>query len=107
MNAMEFKLLGPVEIVIDETPVAIGASRQEIVLALLLLEANHVVSVSRIIDALWGESPPKTARSQVQITVSALRQLLGDDVIVTRPPGYLMKANQESLDLERFRQLVE
>jgi DNA-binding SARP family transcriptional activator/tetratricopeptide (TPR) repeat protein len=107
MKAMEFKLLGPVEVVIEGTAVAIGASRQEIVLALLLLESNHVVSVARIIDALWGESPPKTARSQVQITVSALRQLLSEDVIVTRPPGYLMRVNDGSLDLERFRALVE
>ena len=76
-------------------------------LALLLIEANHVVSVGRIIDALWGDSPPKTARSQVQITVSALRQLLGEDAIVTRSPGYMMRANEECLDLERFRQLVE
>ena len=102
---MEFRLLGPVEVVINDKPVAIAASRKQITLALLLLEAGHVVSVDRIIDALWGDEPPRTARSQVQITISALRGLLGEFEIVTQPPGYMIKAPPESIDLACFQKL--
>ncbi|WP_165966398.1 BTAD domain-containing putative transcriptional regulator [Actinomadura sp. 7K507] len=84
----------------------IAASRQQITLALLLLEAGHVVSVERIMDALWDGDPPRTAKSQVQITISALRRLLGESVIVTRPPGYLIKTPAEAIDLVRFEELT-
>jgi DNA-binding SARP family transcriptional activator/tetratricopeptide (TPR) repeat protein len=103
---MEFRLLGPLETVIDDNSVTIAASRQQVALALLLLEAGHVVSMERIVDALWGEEPPRTARSQVQITISGLRRLLGGSVIVTRPPGYLIKAPPECIDLVRFEGLL-
>lgn len=103
---MEFRLLGPVEVVIGGNPVAIGAARQEIILAQLLLDRGHVVSVDRLIDAVWGYDPPKTAKSQIQITVSALRQLLGSDVIVTRPPGYLISIPREALDVAQCQLLT-
>jgi DNA-binding SARP family transcriptional activator len=107
---MEFRLLGPVEVVLDDEPVGIAAARQEIVLTMLLLEANRVVSVSRLVDALWDEEPPLTAKSQVQISVSALRRLLArpDDssVITTRSPGYLIRVPDEALDLRRFELLA-
>lgn len=103
---MKFRLLGPVEVVIDDQPVVIAASRQQITLALLLLGAGHVVSTDRIVDALWGEKPPRTARSQVQITISALRRLLGECVIVTQAPGYLLKVPDECIDLACFEELT-
>jgi DNA-binding SARP family transcriptional activator len=105
---MEFRLLGPLEVVVDGSAVAVPvwASRQEILLGLLLLEANRVVSMDRLIDALWSGRPPRTARAQVQITVSSLRHLLGDDVITTRPPGYLIQVPAQALDLARFDSLV-
>jgi DNA-binding SARP family transcriptional activator/tetratricopeptide (TPR) repeat protein len=107
---MEFRLLGPVEIVLDSEPTAITAARQETVLAVLLLEANRVVPVSRLVDALWDDEPPTTARSQVQICVSALRRMLapaGDGVaIMTRPSGYLLRLPENVLDVERFNALV-
>jgi DNA-binding SARP family transcriptional activator/tetratricopeptide (TPR) repeat protein len=64
------------------------------------------VSVERVIDALWGGDPPRTARSQVQITISALRRLLGESVIETRPPGYLINAPGEGIDLVCFEKLT-
>lgn len=106
---MEFRLAGPVELVLDGEPVSITAPRQEIVLAMLLLEANHVISVGRLVDALWEEAPPRTAKNQVQITVSALRSLLGDargEIIATRSPGYLIRVPDEALDLKRFELLA-
>lgn len=104
--ATEFRLLGPIEVVIDGLPVPIAAPRQEIILAMLLLRANQVVPLGRMVDALWADSPPRTAKSQVHITVSALRKLLGAEVIVTRPPGYLIRMPSETLDLERFEILA-
>jgi DNA-binding SARP family transcriptional activator/tetratricopeptide (TPR) repeat protein len=103
---VEFRVLGPLEVVCDEKSIAISPGRQETVLALLLLEANHIVSVARLIDALWADNPPRTAKSQVHITVSALRQTLGEKVIETRSPGYLIQPGNGALDLECFEILV-
>jgi DNA-binding SARP family transcriptional activator len=106
---LEFRLLGPVEIVLDGEPSSLAAPRQEIVLAMLLLEANRVVPVSRLVDALWDETPPHTAKSQVHISVSALRRLLGPrgaEVILTRSPGYLIQVPDDALDLKRFEALA-
>lgn len=103
---MEFRLLGPVEAVNNGKPVAIGGIRREVVLAKLLLEHGHVVSVDRLIDALWGYRPPRTAKSQVQITIAALRQLLGPNAIVTRWPGYLMSPPLDALDVAEYERLI-
>jgi DNA-binding SARP family transcriptional activator/tetratricopeptide (TPR) repeat protein len=103
---LEFRLLGNLEVSKEEAPVVITARRQEILLALLLLDAGHVVTMGRIVDALWAENPPKTARVQVQITVSALRQLLGDELIETRPPGYVIRIPAGAIDLEQFEEMV-
>lgn len=105
-GVVEFRLLGPVEAIIDDKSVTIAGPRQEIVLALLLLEHDHVVSVQRLIDALWGDDPPRTAKSQVQITISSLRQLLSADIIVTRSHGYLISIQPDALDLARYEALT-
>ncbi|HEX6472245.1 MAG TPA: BTAD domain-containing putative transcriptional regulator [Streptosporangiaceae bacterium] len=103
---MDFRLLGPVEVVLDGEPFGLAAPRQEIVLAMLLLEANRVVSVSRLVDALWDDEPPPTAKNQVHISVSALRRRLGTRAgpqpILTRSPGYVIRVPDEALDLRRF-----
>lgn len=107
VGVVEFRLLGPMEIVINNKPGALASSRQQTALALLLLEAGHVVSVDRMIDALWGKEPPKTARIQVQITISALRRFLGEWLIITQPPGYLINAPPETIDLACFEKLTK
>lgn len=99
---MKFGLLGPVEVVADEGQVSIPAARHKIILCLLLLDVNRVVSVDRMIEAVWGDTPPRTARSQVQIIVHGLRQLLGLNVIVTSPPGYTIQIPDDALDLTIF-----
>jgi DNA-binding SARP family transcriptional activator len=104
-GALEFGVLGTLEVALDGIRVAL-APRQEVVLALLLLEADNVVSVDRMVDALWADDPPRTARSQVHITISALRRILGEGVIVTRPPGYSIQVPNSTLDLARFKDLV-
>src|SRR5579875_768829 len=102
---LAFGALGTLEVAIGGVRVAL-APRQEIVLALLLLEAGNVVSVDRMVDALWSDDPPRTARSQVHITISALRRIVSEGVIVTRPPGYSIHVPEGTLDLTRFRDLV-
>jgi DNA-binding SARP family transcriptional activator len=104
---MEFRILGPLEVVEEGQPVKLGGARQRALLAVLLTRANEVVSADRVIDELWGDTPPKTAANTVQYYVSQLRKALGADRIVTRPPGYLIRVEPGELDLERFESLVE
>src|SRR5215468_10002321 len=109
-GGMEFRLLGPFEVVRDGTPAGIGAARQRTVLATLLLASNRTVAVSRLIEALWDEDPPRTAKSQVHICVSALRRQLSDaggtSPIATRPSGYLISVPDDAVDVRRFEILV-
>src|SRR4051794_8711759 len=107
-EVVEFRLLGPLEAVVDGVPVVLGPPQQRAVLALLLLNANEVVSRDRIVDELWGERPPTTAAKLVQVYVSALRKLLDPDrdLLITRAPGYLLRVEAEQMDLQRFERLV-
>ncbi len=75
-------------------------------LAVLLLHANEVVSVDRLIDELWGRSPPATAGKILQVYVSRLRKELGDGRLLTRAPGYVLRADRSELDFARFEQLM-
>ncbi|MEE9562455.1 MAG: BTAD domain-containing putative transcriptional regulator, partial [Thermoanaerobaculia bacterium] len=108
---MDFRLLGSLEVEADGKPIDIGPPKQRAVLAVLLLNANEVVPTDRLIDLVWGEDPPRTAGHSVQMYVSELRKALEDGgtaaSIVTRPPGYLLKASSESIDVWRFEHLVE
>lgn len=91
-------------------PVDIGGPRQQIVLAVLLLEAGRVVTNERLIDAVWSTDPPATARSQIHICVSSLRRLLSDgraaSAIVTRRPGYVLVLGDDGLDVLTFADLA-
>ena len=104
---LEFRILGPLEVAADGEPLQLSGQKQRALLALLLLDANRVVSTDRIVDALWGAEPPRTAATSLQNFVSQLRKLLGSDVVVTKPPGYQLRIEPEQLDLERFTRLVE
>jgi len=104
---VEFRLLGPLEAVVDGAPVRLGPPQQRALLALLLLNANEVVSRDRIVDELWGERPPATAIKLVQVYVSGLRKVLAPDVLITRPPGYLLQVEPDAVDLDRFRRHLD
>ena len=105
---VEFRILGPLEVVRDGQVVKLGGALQRTLLALLLTSANGVLSVDRLIDALWGERPPREAQNALQYHVSQLRKTLGGpDVIETREPGYVVRVSPDELDLLRFEQLVE
>jgi DNA-binding SARP family transcriptional activator len=103
----DFRILGPLEVVDEHGPLQLGGQKQRAVLALLVLEANRVVSVDRLIDALWGEHAPRTAMTSLQNFVSQLRKLLGAEVLETRMPGYRLRVAPGELDVDRFRQLCE
>jgi DNA-binding SARP family transcriptional activator/glutamine cyclotransferase len=103
---MEFRILGPLEVREDGHPVPLGGSKQRALLASLLLHANEVVSRDRLIDELWGASPPATAPTALQVYVSQLRKALGRELILTQPPGYRIRVSDGELDLHRFERLV-
>jgi len=103
----DFRILGPLEVSDETGPLLLGGQKQRAVLALLLLEPGRVVSVDRLIDALWGEQPPRTATTSLQNFISQLRKSLGPEVLETKPPGYRLRVRPGELDLDRFRTLVE
>ena len=95
---MEFRILGPLEVVEDGNPVALGTLKERLVLGVLLLHANEFVSRERLIDDLWGEAPPPTARKAVNVYVSKLRKALsraGADPITTASGGYRLHVEPE------------
>jgi DNA-binding SARP family transcriptional activator/ABC-type oligopeptide transport system substrate-binding subunit/streptogramin lyase len=104
---VDFRLLGPLEVVANGRPVALGGAKQRSLLALLLLHANELVTRDRLIDELWGDRPPGTADHTLDVQVSRLRKALGpEELIVTQPPGYVLRVAAESIDVRRFEQLL-
>ena len=106
---MEFRILGPLEVVEDGRPLALGRLKERTVLAVLILHANEFVSRERLIDELWGVAPPATARKAVNVYVSKLRKTLGGnghDPIATADGGYRLVVDSDSLDADRMRSLV-
>jgi DNA-binding SARP family transcriptional activator len=101
---VEYAVLGPLEVRDDGRTIAIGRGKPRAVLALLLLNAGRVVSAERLIDELWRDDPPATAATALQVYVSKLRKLLGDDAIRTRAPGYVV--DQPPADLRAFERLT-
>ena len=99
---MEFQVLGPVEVREGGQPVPLGSGKERILLCVLLLHANKSVSVERLVDELWGESPPAHAIKLVQGYVSGLRKRLGADRLVTRRLGYLVRVGPSELDSAEF-----
>jgi DNA-binding SARP family transcriptional activator len=115
---IDFRVLGPLEVVRQGRTLEIGAGKRRALLAVLLLHANEVVSTDRLIDDLWNERPPATAPKIVQGYVSQLRKVLagetgrqdhsgeGGSVLLTRPPGYVLLLEDGQLDAHRFEGLL-
>jgi DNA-binding SARP family transcriptional activator len=103
---VEFRILGPLQVLDGETLVRIPGSKPRTVLALLLLHANEVVRTDRLVDDLWGEDAPRNASAALHTHVSRLRKALGPDVLARREWGYVLRANADAIDLHRFESLV-
>jgi DNA-binding SARP family transcriptional activator len=103
---VEFGILGPLEVWHDSRLLQIGGAKERALLAFLLLHAGEPVSVDRLIDELWGDSPPAAARKSVQVRVAGLRRALRSDVLLTRGDAYLVRLEPNQLDLHRFEQLL-
>jgi YVTN family beta-propeller protein len=106
-NGLHFRVLGRLEAYRDGVALDLGPRKQRAVLALLLLSANRVVSTERLIDDLWGDSPPSTARAALQVYIAGLRKALANDgaALLTRAPGYVLELEAGALDIERFAKL--
>jgi class 3 adenylate cyclase/DNA-binding SARP family transcriptional activator len=109
-QAMDFRILGPLEVLEEGRAVTLGGSKQRGLLALLLLHANETLTTDRLIEELWGDRPPPTAAKNLQMHISRLRKALatgaGSDLVVTRERGYELELDPERLDANRFEALV-
>ena len=103
---MEYRILGPLEVLDGGRPVVLSAGKPRALLLCLLLRANEAVSTDTLIDAIWGERAPSSAAKLVQVYISQLRRALGDGAIQTRPPGYLIRLAPDELDAARFERLL-
>ena len=106
---MHIRVLGPLEVSVDDRSVALGGSKQRAILAMLGLEANQPVTAERLIDGLWGEAPPASAPKMVQNYVWRLRGVLaeaGGAEILTRGRAYELRIDPELVDVHRLERLV-
>src|SRR5438093_742066 len=105
-TGVEFRILGPLEVWHEGRQAQIEGAKERALLAFLLLHAGEPVSVDRLIDELWGDSPPATARKSVQVRVAGLRRAIRGDVLLTLGDAYLVQLEPTQLDLHRFEQLL-
>jgi DNA-binding SARP family transcriptional activator len=108
---VDFRILGPLEVRANGDRLRLGGRKQRALLAVLLLNANEVVSRDRLIDVLWGEKPPPTASHTLDAYLSRLRKALASDGdgevrLVTLAPGYVLRIAPDQLDLTRFQRLA-
>jgi DNA-binding SARP family transcriptional activator len=104
---MEFRILGPLEVVEDGRPIPLDRKLSRALLAYLLLHANEPVSSDRLVDELWGEGAPKTAVASLQNYVSRLRKSIGRERLRLSSAGYVLRVDPEQFDLARFDRLVD
>jgi DNA-binding SARP family transcriptional activator len=112
-NGLDFRVLGPLQVAANGTLLPLGGAKQRAVLALLLLHANEVVSIDRLIDEVWGDSPPDSAANMLQGYVSHLRKTLepgrsrGEhELLLSRAPGYVLRIRPDQVDAQRFVRLT-
>jgi DNA-binding SARP family transcriptional activator len=112
---MDFRILGPIEAIERDGPLALGGAKQRALLGMLLLQANEVVSSDRLIDELWPGERREEGLRALQVAVSRLRKALSPDrpagidhrLIQTRPPGYELRVDPKRVDAKRFEALVD
>jgi WD40 repeat protein/DNA-binding SARP family transcriptional activator len=105
-SAVEFGLLGPLEVIDGSEACSLGGPKQRTVLVHLLLRANRAVTQEQLIDEVWGDDPPPTARGSLQSYVSRLRSALGSERLEGHAGRYVLHAAPDELDTARFEALV-
>ncbi len=103
---MEFRILGPLEVVSDSAVVDVPWSKCRALLTLLVVRANQVVSADRLIDDLWEERPPRSAPGTLQTYVYQLRKSIPLASLRTRAGGYVLEVAPTEVDALRFEQVV-
>jgi DNA-binding SARP family transcriptional activator len=103
---VQFRILGPLEVLERDAVQPLGGAKQRAVLAILILHRGELVSGERLADELWGERPPATAAKTLQGYISRLRKTVGEDALSTRGRGYVLALRSGQLDLEQFEQLA-
>jgi DNA-binding SARP family transcriptional activator len=103
---VEFRILGPLEVVDDGRALRLGSRKQRALLALFVLHAGKVVSRDRLIDDLWHGDPPAAADTTLRSHISRLRSVLGASRLLSRPPGYTLVLAPEELDAARCEHLL-
>src|SRR6266480_3317818 len=108
---MEYRVLGPLEVLAHGQPLELGGVKQRALLAILLLRANEVVARDVLTEELWGGEPPSGAAHSLDVHISRLRKALepeaAERTLLTRPGGYVLRIGPDELDLRRFDRLVE
>jgi DNA-binding SARP family transcriptional activator len=104
-TVVEFRILGPLEVV-DHEPLSLGGRKQQAVLAVLLLHRGEAVTADRLIEAVWAGHAPATAGKTLQVYVSNLRKVLGDGPLVTQGRAYVLAVAQDQVDSDRFEKLA-
>jgi DNA-binding SARP family transcriptional activator len=112
---MEVRILGPLEVSVEDRPVDVPAGKAGLLLAALVVHANHLVSVDRLLEFLWRGHPPATAANTLQTYISHLRRRLEPDraprepgrILIRRPPGYILAVGPDQVDAIRFERLIE
>jgi YVTN family beta-propeller protein len=103
---MRFGVLGPLEVSVEGRSLSLGGAKQRALLAILLLHANEAVSRDRLIEAVWGETPPPSAAGSLDTYVYRLRKLLGPERLARRAGGYVLHVEPGDLDVDEFDRLL-
>src|SRR6266487_2485791 len=104
---MEIALLGPLSVTRDDRPLELGGAQPRLLLALLALDPGRVAGADRLVDGIWGAHLPSEPANALQVVVSRLRRALApDQVVISRPPGYLLALEPERVDAVCFERLA-
>ncbi len=109
-DSLQFAILGPLEVTAAGTPVTLGGAQRKVLMTVLLLEAGKAVPIPRLMEVIWGDSPPEKALRTLRTHVSELRRVMADDkpprVLLRKGAGYLLDVRAEQIDAERVRRLL-
>ena len=104
---LQFRILGPLEVAQGDQTLSLGGPKRRAALALLLAHPNESISAENLVDAIWGDEPPESARNTLYSYMSHLRAALGHDRIESHPPGYRLRLGAGELDAARFEELLK